>query len=243
MKYIHSRKFKAFGIAVATAVAVASATPGAATPYHHVTDTTGGMTDTTGGMTDNTGHNGYGGKGDKGGKGGKGHKPQNVQNGYQNAAIKALILQYKEAYQQGKTDQLLPIAKQLLALGVQIKLPNGGSHSSLGSPKPEPKITDTTGSHSSLESPKPEPKPTDTSGSHSSLESPKPEHPNQQPKFGVAYYKHPAKVHTAKTLVNQLKSAHDRGDRAKYNSLLPKAKHAMDQLKRSENVGPSGSGW
>jgi hypothetical protein len=56
MKYNHSRKFKALGMIVASAIAVTTAAPSFATYHPSVTDTTGSMTDPTGpGMTDPTG--------------------------------------------------------------------------------------------------------------------------------------------------------------------------------------------
>jgi hypothetical protein len=147
MKYIHSNKFKALGIAVATAVAVAAtATPGSATNYQ-VTDTTGAITDTTGPQaTDTSGKtdDNFGGKGDHKGKHGK----NVVLNAQQNAAIKALIVKvnqdFKAAKDAGKLDTFyrvtLPAAKaQYLAIIKATDITGSGHASSLTGAKDESK--------------------------------------------------------------------------------------------------------
>jgi hypothetical protein len=163
MKYIHSSKFKAIGVALVTAAAVATATPGVATPSYHVTDTTGHMTDPTGGMTDTTGPKVTDTSGTSLHPGNKKEAHYSLNQG-QTAAVQRLISLLAQASSnaqssnptvaaqgQAQLTQLLPIARQLLA-SIVVR-PGGGSYTSLTSPKPEPKVTDTTG-----------PKVTDTTG-------------------------------------------------------------------------------
>jgi hypothetical protein len=164
MKYIHSSKFKAIGVALATAVAVATATPGVAT-----TDTTGAMTDTTGPkVTDSKVTDGSGTSLDSGNK----KEAHFSLNPGQTAAVQRLISLLAQASSnaqssnptvaaqgQAQLTQLLPIARQLLA---SIAVRPGGSNTSLTSPKPELKPTDTTGGVTDTTGPKV----TDTSGAH-----------------------------------------------------------------------------
>jgi hypothetical protein len=161
MKYIHSSKFKAIGVALATAVAVATATPGVAT-----TDTTGAMTDTTGPkVTDSKVTDGSGTSLDSGNK----KEAHFSLNQGQTAAVQRLISLLAQASSnaqssnptlaaagQAQLTQLLPIAQQLLA---SIVRPSG---TSLTSPKPELKPSDTTGGITDTTGPKV----TDTSGAH-----------------------------------------------------------------------------
>jgi hypothetical protein len=116
MKYIQSRKFRALGIVLASAVAVATATPSFATPHAYVSDTTGSMTDPTGPGTDTTGPTDT-----------SGHsldpdvkKEMHYSlNSHQTAACKTIILQlradFKAARASGKLDTFyrvtLPAAK------------------------------------------------------------------------------------------------------------------------------------
>jgi hypothetical protein len=103
MKYIQSHKFTALGIVVASAVAVATATPSLATPHAYVTDTTGSMTDPTGpGVTDTTGPKVT----DTSGHSLDPHVKKEMHyslNSQQSAAIKALILQLRQEYKAAVT--------------------------------------------------------------------------------------------------------------------------------------------
>jgi hypothetical protein len=158
MKYIHSSKFKAIGVALATAVAVATATPGVATPS--ITDTTGHITDTTGAMTDTTGPKVTDTSGTSLTPGLKKEAHFSLNPG-QTAAVQRLISLLAQASSnaqssnptvaaqgQAQLTQLLPIARQLLASIVA--RPGGGGN----------KPTDTTGSMTDTTGPKV----TDTSG-------------------------------------------------------------------------------
>jgi hypothetical protein len=177
MKYIHSSKFKAIGVALATAVAVATATPGVATPS--MTDTTGHITDTTGAMTDTTGPKVTDTSGTSLTPGLKKEAHFSLNQG-QTAAVQRLISLLAQASSnaqssnptlaaagQAQLTQLLPIAQQLLA---SIVVRPGGSYTSLTSPKPQPQITDTTGGVTDTTGPKVTdttgPKVTDTTGAH-----------------------------------------------------------------------------
>jgi hypothetical protein len=134
----YTQKFRALGLVIASAVAVATVAPALATPPSRGTDGSG--TDMTGPGTDGSGTDGSGGSH---GGGGNKHEPKYVNNPFNNPQVKVLILQLLQAYQQAKTSNNfstykanLPAVKaQLLALGVLVK---SGSHSSLESPKPEP---------------------------------------------------------------------------------------------------------
>jgi hypothetical protein len=167
MKYIHSSKFKAIGVAIAMGVAVATATPSVATPSTDgsgvATDITGVATDTTGPKTDNSGTSL-----DPGLK----KEAHFSLNPGQTAAVQRLISLLAQASSnaqssnptvaaqgQAQLTQLLPIARQLLA---SIAVRPGGSNTSLTSPKPELKPTDTTGGVTDTTGPKV----TDTSGAH-----------------------------------------------------------------------------
>jgi hypothetical protein len=139
MKYIHFRKFRALGILVASAMAIATATPALATPYQHVgADTTG--TDMTGPAmgTDSSGPDGSGGS-----HSGNTPAPKHLSNPFEPPQVKVLILQLRQAHHAAKTSNnfstynstTLPAYKaQLLALGVRVIVPN---RPSLTSPKPE----------------------------------------------------------------------------------------------------------
>jgi hypothetical protein len=154
----YTRKFRALGMVIASAVAVATAAPALATPSYQGTDGTGAIgTDGSGVGTDGTGTDGTGGHGSGGSNGGKDkHELKYVGNPFNNPQVKALISQLLQAYHQGKASnnfstynaQLPAVKAQLLQLGVLVK---SGSGTSLTSPKIEP------GSGSSLTAPKPEP--------------------------------------------------------------------------------------
>jgi hypothetical protein len=148
MKYIRSRKFRALGILVASAMAIATATTVLATPYQHVgADTTG--TDMTGPAM---GTDGSGTDGSSGSHGGNTNELRHRSNPFETPQVKVLILQLLQAYQVAKTSNnfstynstTLPAYKaQLLALGVRVIVPN---RPSLTSPKPTLKGTDQSGS-------------------------------------------------------------------------------------------------
>jgi hypothetical protein len=102
MKYNHSRKFKAFGMIVASAIAVTTAMPSFATYHPALTDPTGALTDPTGpGLTDPTGA-----KTDNSGHSLDPDVKKEMHyslNSQQSAAIKALILQLRQEYKAAVT--------------------------------------------------------------------------------------------------------------------------------------------
>jgi hypothetical protein len=229
MKYIHSAKFKAIGVAMATAVAVATATPSSATP--RVTDTTGSMTDTTGPkVTDTSGHSLGGGNTKK--------EPHASFNRDQSAAVQRIITLLAQAQKdaessnptvaaagQAKLNQLLPIARQLLA---SVIVKPGGSQTSLTSPKPEPKVTDTTGNMTDTTGPKV----TDTSGT--SLDK------GAKKELKVVYVD-PAKLAQAQALLAKLDTL-TKGS-TEYNNVSTQLTLIAVYLKSSPNLTAADGAW
>jgi hypothetical protein len=220
MKYIHSSKFKAIGVALATAVAVATATPGVAT-----TDTTGAMTDTTGPkVTDSKVTDGSGTSLDSGNK----KEAHFSLNPGQTAAVQRLISLLAQASSnaqssnptvaaqgQAQLTQLLPIARQLLA-SIVVR-PGGGGN----------KPTDTTGSMTDTTGPKV----TDTSGT--SLD------PRAKPELKV--HVNAADLARAQALLAKLNSLTKGSDL--YNATLVELKLVAVALGSSSGFSIPNSGW
>ncbi len=148
MKYMHSSKFNAIGIALATAVALlATATPGSATSRFGSDGNIGSDmhfgSDATGPKGSDSGHS-LGGNGQPVKK-----EPHFSANRDQTAAIKLIISQLAVAQKQAQSsdqqiaqagqaefNRLLPIARQLLS---SVKFSPGGK------PTPKPAGSDSTG--------------------------------------------------------------------------------------------------